>query len=208
MGKACVPRCLQHLSLTQVSSLTCQSNQYLPTQLKSQAGVGWIHFVGSWKHVDLQNCWHFAGWEFENALVSSRLIHGESLCGLAVWGKRKQKTQRLHHKAAAAAWASELPGSLAHYLAYSLLLAGASNANILTAHELHGVSICWGAAVCYQLFPLQLLLWAPECKTRSSKTVAAAQNWNRNQTSEPQVHTVNKPCFSPSRRTCSNTIYK
>lgn len=44
--------------------------------------------------------------------------------------------------------------------------------------------------------------------TMSSKRVASAQVWNRNQASEPQVHAVYKPCFSPSRRTCSNTIYK
>lgn len=34
--------------------------------------------------------------------------------------------------------------------------------------------------------------------TRSSKIVGAAQTWNRNQTSEPEVHAANKPSFSLS----------
>lgn len=120
---------------------------------------------------------------------------------------RENKPERFLHRPAAA-WASELLVSLAHCLAYSLLHAAATKANILIARELHGVSICRGSVLCYQLFPLQFFLWAPEYKTRSSKRVATAQMWNRNQTSTPQVHTVYKSCFSPSRRTCSNTIYK
>ena len=188
--------------LSRASSLYLPEQWVSTTQLKLQAGTGWMHFanrVGSWKHAEIQKYWHFAGQEFANALASSKSIHSKSLRGLVVYRERKEKRKELPHRLAVA-WESQILVSLSLRSLFGIFL---SPCLCTKCQHL----CCSQVPCCVDLRGIRSLLqalvspvlsssfWAA---TRSSKRVAAAEMWNRNQTSEPQVHTVYKTSFSPS----------
>lgn len=117
--KVCVSRCLQYQCLIPqpISSkqplLARAISIYYTTKI-----AGWRRMETfckqSWK---LETCRRakvlaLCRQEFANALASSKSIHAKSLCGLAAYGKRREKTKEWPHRSAVA-WESEVPVSLA-----------------------------------------------------------------------------------------------